>query len=122
LKPVLHQNSAPLFDSPKLLRSVTASSSSAVLTSPASKQRQAAASASAVNIPSILEQIQCVFPADDESLPNSLFLISSTEIFHCSIQRLYVSFGDLMIEFYTEYFGQKPNDWLNYIRFYPVAC
>ncbi|OUC45095.1 hypothetical protein D917_02028, partial [Trichinella nativa] len=171
LKPVLHQNSAPLFDSPKLLRSVTASSSSAVLTSPASKQRQAAASASAVNIPSILEQIQCVFPADDESLPNSLFLISSTEIFHCSavvlalqkhnmihfvvkskkdVKTLFFTlvnkiqrfsnknasnprmiqlcligadhFFSYCLEFYTEYFGQKPNDWLNYIRFYPVAC
>ncbi|KRX28125.1 Phosphofurin acidic cluster sorting protein 2 [Trichinella nelsoni] len=171
LKPVLHQNSAPLFDSPKLLRSVAASSSSAVLTSAASKQRQAAASASAVNIPSILEQIQCVFPADDESLPNSLFLISSTEIFHCSavvlalqkhnmihfvvkskkdVKTLFFTlvnkiqrfsnknasnprmiqlcligadhFFSYCLEFYTEYFGQKPNDWLNYIRFYPVAC
>ncbi|KRZ14356.1 Phosphofurin acidic cluster sorting protein 1 [Trichinella zimbabwensis] len=171
LKPVLHQNSAPLFDSPKLLRSVTASSSSAVLTSAASKQRQATASASAVNIPSILEQIQCVFPADDESLPNSLFLISSTEIFHCSavvlalqkhnmihfvvrskkdVKTLFFTlvnkiqrfsnknasnprmiqlcligadhFFSYCLEFYTEYFGQKPNDWLNYIRFYPVAC
>uniref|UniRef100_A0A5S6R4D5 Phosphofurin acidic cluster sorting protein 2 n=1 Tax=Trichuris muris TaxID=70415 RepID=A0A5S6R4D5_TRIMR len=23
---------------------------------------------------------------------------------------------------YTEVFGQKPNDWLGYVRFYPVAC
>ncbi|KRX50467.1 Phosphofurin acidic cluster sorting protein 1 [Trichinella murrelli] len=122
LKPVLHQNSAPLFDSPKLLRSVTASSSSAVLTSPASKQRQAAASASAVNIPSILEQIQCVFPADDESLPNSSNKNASNPrmIQLCLIGADH--FFSYCLEFYTEYFGQKPNDWLNYIRFYPVAC
>ncbi|KRX98659.1 Phosphofurin acidic cluster sorting protein 2, partial [Trichinella pseudospiralis] len=31
-------------------------------------------------------------------------------------------FFSYCLEFYTEYFGQKPNDWLNYIRFYPVAC
>ncbi|KHJ43418.1 hypothetical protein D918_06327 [Trichuris suis] len=171
---VAHQNSAPIFESRKLVKS-SAMATTKDLPSASTASAPCITKSATVSIPlrtrSFSEQLRSIFSADDAALPSRLFILSDLSIRHCStalqllescnycclvtetlketksvffalvakIQRfcnqnsaspspiqLCLLGGDEFfnncLRSYTEVFGQKPNDWLGYVRFYPVAC
>ncbi|CDW52897.1 Pacs-1 domain containing protein [Trichuris trichiura] len=130
---VAHQNSAPIFESRKLVKS------SAMATT---KDLPSASTASVPCIPKsattalqLLETCKyCCLVTETLKETKSVFfaLVGKIQRF-CNQNsaspspiQLCLLGGDEFfsncLRSYTEVFGQKPNDWLGYVRFYPVAC
>ncbi|KFD64965.1 hypothetical protein M514_11548, partial [Trichuris suis] len=130
---VAHQNSAPIFESRKLVKS-SAMATTKDLPS-ASTASAPCITKSATTALQLLESCNyCCLVTETLKETKSVFFALVAKIQRFCNQnsaspspiQLCLLGGDEFfnncLRSYTEVFGQKPNDWLGYVRFYPVAC